>query len=278
MKKTILKCILIFCIYLLLIYFINDISSSIFRNQKFHFIGNAPFRSDRINEVSNFPENSKAVLKYTDGNLIVYLPYGAEYFTQIIDDINLINYQLSKLENHLVNSFYEVTDKFDLSSIFEYSKKVKYSVTTFFIILFGLTLNPFNKNKYLLFTFFYQKKFIANIIIFSIFSLGAYIIYETRFFIYNDSNLPLFAGISGVFLIGIFNKLIFKSLIILLSISLLYINIIHNYIYYIFIISIILNMIYSFIYIKKYQYINIKEKSIEQEAEEYENRSSNDIN
>jgi hypothetical protein len=274
MKKNLKITTILFVFYLLLIYINYSLSSYVFNNEKFYFLGTSPLKNEKIIQVSAIPEHAKAILKVENNNFIVMIPEGSEYFRDIIDDINLFNYQYSKIENRVVNSYFVFSNEFNTSKIFEISKKIFYILTIIFIIFLGIINNVFSPNNYFLFTFNYNKQFFQSIILFSLFSIFSILIYESNFFNFSDYNVAFFSGVSSVFLMNLFSKKLIKILISFIPIFIIAFDLFHNYIYHFFIFSVILNIILSTIFIKTYLVFKTK-KNIPQEDQKYDREESN---
>lgn len=261
MKKLFISYFWIIIIFLVSLYSINLITDYMFKTQPFHFIGDAPIDLDNIIKVDKKPTNTKALLSYKNDSLIITLPKDAQYIQEIMPEINIINYKISKMQNKLITNYIVIDDEIHQSKIFEISKIIKEIMIISFIFLAGIISKPFTKKSYFLLSFNYIKQFLNKIIFFSaivitiaILSnfLTEYLFIEKLFFI----------GVSSVIIANSFMIKWIKLLIFILTIFIYFIPFTINY-NYIFFISIIINFIISYFSVKNINIIN--SKKIEEE-------------
>lgn len=108
MKKYLKSFSIIILLFLVSIYSTNLITDYVFKDQPFHFMGEAPFDLENIEKVSEKPSNSKAILSFENNSLNIILPKDAQYIQDIMPEINIINYKISKLQNKLISNYITV--------------------------------------------------------------------------------------------------------------------------------------------------------------------------
>ena len=262
MNITLKSFFILLLIFFVSIYSVNIITDYFFNNQPFHFIGEAPFDIDNIKKVNEKPENTKALLSYENGSLNIILPKNAQYIQQIMPEINIINYKISKLQNELISNYITVDENINQSKIFERSKNAKEILIISFIFISGILSNAFTKKSYFLLSFNYVKQFLNKIIIFSIMIISIilisifltdYIFIERLFFI----------SVSAVILTNTFMLKWIKAIIYILTLYFYFlppIDMNHNYFFFI---AILINFLVAFFSVKN---INIiKTENLEEE-------------
>ncbi|BBE30100.1 hypothetical protein OSSY52_02410 [Tepiditoga spiralis] len=248
------KVFFIFIIYFLLIYFLNDISNKIFENEKIIYIGKVLFNKEKLVEMNSMPEYAKAVIKYSDGKMLVYIPKNTEYFRKILPDLKIIASNISVLEKKVIVPTFIESDTLKRSRVFEITKDVYYFIFAIFIAILGFVYRPFSSKKYFLLSFKYKKQFIIPIFMFSILSFFIYL--TSYFFDYSTISIPFFIGVSIVFIENIFQNKIFRAMSLIILVFIPFVN----DTYFIFIVSMIINLIVSLILLKKYNFIKEKSK------------------
>ncbi|MGM0640979.1 MAG: hypothetical protein ACQESN_06110 [Thermotogota bacterium] len=262
MNNTLKSFFIIILIFFTSIYSVNIITDYFFNNQPFHFIGEAPFDIDNIEKVNEKPANTKALLSYENGSLNIFLPKDAQYIQQIMPEINIINYKISKLQNELISNYITVDENINQSKIFEISKTAKEILIISFIFLSGIFSKAFTKKSYFLLSFNYVKQFLNKIIFFSIMIIS--IILISNFLTdYIFIERLFFFSVSSVILANTFVLKWIKILIYILTLYFYFLPpIVINY-NYLFFTAILINFFIAYISTKK---INIiKTENIEEE-------------
>ena len=255
------KILYIFIIYFLLLYFLNDISNKFFENEKIVYIGKALFNKEKIVEMDNMPKHAKAVIKYDNGKMLVYIPKSTEYFKKILPDLKIISANISVLEKKVIVPTFIESDSLKKSKVFEITKNIYYFVFAIFIVILGFIYRPFSSKKYFLLSFKYKKQFIVPIIMFSILSFFLYL--TSYFFDYSTISIPFFIGISIVFIGNTFQNKVLK----IMSLALLFFIPFINDAYFIFIGSMLINLFVSLILLKKYTFIKEEKSKTEKTGE-----------
>jgi hypothetical protein len=265
LKKYLKSFSIIILLFLVSIYSTNLITDYVFENQPFHFIGNTPFDLENIEIVSEKPSNSKAILSFENNSLNIILPKDAQYIQDIMPEINIINYKISKLQNRLISNYITVDHEVRQSRIFEISKTIKELLIFSFIFFAGLYIDVFGKKSYFLLSFNYVKQFLTKIIYFSSIVISIIII-SNLLTDYIFIEKLFFISVSSVVFANIFTKKIIKGIIYIISLYLYFLPPFEINYNYFFILSILINFIISFFMVKNINIIKtdkIKEENID---------------
>jgi hypothetical protein len=263
--------------YILLLFFAFIILNEFVYNKKFDsepFLlkGYVPYELEKIEKVDAFPNKAKALIEYKEKTLFIHLPKNADYKSKIIDDINLLELRISKLEKTLIPYYIMIDEGLETPDFVIYKNKFNIFIYLLSFMLFGAILELFSAKNYFLIKFKYHKQNfnkIVSIVIF--FSIMYFINFFNIIYIEKYNNLILFA-LSSILLINCFENKIFKySLSIVLSMIPVFMSL--NDLMIFLIISIIINIIINSIKLKKLTFIK---STGEVNANGFEQRSDND--
>jgi len=256
LKKYFKSFSMIILLFFVFIYSANLITDYVFESQPFHFIGEAPFDLDNVQKVSEKPKNTKALLSFKNNTLNIILPKNAQYIQEIMPEINIINYKISKLQNQLVSNYITVDEEISQSKIFEISKIIKEVIIFSFIFFSGLIIKVFSQKSYFLLSFNYVRQFLSKIIYFSSIVISIiiisniltdYIFIERLFFI----------SVSSVIIANIFSNKWIKSLIYFISLYFYFLPPFDVNYNYLFITAILINFVLSYFLVRNINIIKI---------------------